>query len=220
MRVDFERFTLDDEQRQLLEDGAPVHLSLKAYELLKLLLQERPRAIAKAELHERLWPDAFVSDATLASLVAEVRSALGEPARGSRFIRTVHGFGYGFQGEAIERGTPSPPGAGQPAAATSTHWLSGDKQQFPLKEGENVIGRDREADVHLEALSVSRWHARVTVAGEQVVLEDLGSKNGTYLRGARLRVPATLQDGDPIRVGAIPLTFRTLTAAPPTITQG
>jgi DNA-binding winged helix-turn-helix (wHTH) protein len=51
---------------RLLSRGAdlqPVHLSPKAYELLGVLVDTRPRAVAKRELHERLWPSTFVSEA-------------------------------------------------------------------------------------------------------------------------------------------------------------
>jgi len=72
--------TFDGESRQLLRGVEEVHLSPKAFELLKILIDERPRAMSKQELHERLWPDTFVSEVNLASLIAEIRAALGEPA--------------------------------------------------------------------------------------------------------------------------------------------
>ena len=70
-QVSFGPFTLDVETRQLLRDRerVPVHLSPKAYDLLCVLIEARPKAIAKADLHERLWTSTFVSDATLASVV-------------------------------------------------------------------------------------------------------------------------------------------------------
>jgi pSer/pThr/pTyr-binding forkhead associated (FHA) protein len=58
---------------------------------------------------------------------------------------------------------------------------------------------------------VSRRHARIVVAGGQATLEDLGSKNGTFLRGKRLTSPAVLSDGDEILLGRVPMTFRVLT---------
>ncbi len=89
----------DDEARRLVRHGDDVHLSPKAFELLKFLIEQRPRAVSKSELHEHLWPSTFVSDVNLASLVAEVRSALGDSARNSRFVRTAQRFGYAFCGE-------------------------------------------------------------------------------------------------------------------------
>lgn len=102
MRFQFGDFTLDDDRRQLLAGDKVVHLSPKAYELLKALVEERPRALSKSELHERLWPRTFVSEVNLAALVVEVRAALGDRGRHGRFIRTVHGFGYAFEQEAQE----------------------------------------------------------------------------------------------------------------------
>jgi DNA-binding winged helix-turn-helix (wHTH) protein len=56
---------------------------------LEVLLDGRPKAVPKSKIHERLWPGTFVSDGTLASLLVEVRSATGDSARESRFVRTV-----------------------------------------------------------------------------------------------------------------------------------
>jgi DNA-binding winged helix-turn-helix (wHTH) protein len=102
MQVRFDDFMLDTETRQLRHGDAERHLSAKAFELLRVLVENRPRVLSKAELHEQLWPATFVSEATLASLVAEVRGALGETGREGRYVRTVHRFGYGFSGTATE----------------------------------------------------------------------------------------------------------------------
>ena len=115
MQVRFGEFTLDSESRLLRRGDAERHLSPKAFDLLQLLLTNRSRALSKLELHERLWPSTFVSDATLTSLVAEVRAALGETAGHGRFVRTVHRFGYAFEGVATEV-TPSGESTGQSRA--------------------------------------------------------------------------------------------------------
>ena len=93
--VHFDRFALDPDARQLTCDDAPVHLTPKAFNLLSLLIDEAPRVVPKAELHRHLWPDSFVSDATLLSLVKEVRRALGDTGEGA-LIRTAHRVGYAF----------------------------------------------------------------------------------------------------------------------------
>ncbi len=85
------------------------HAEVGPFRLGGHLLARRPHACRKQELHDRLWPDSFVSEATLASLVAEIRTALRDKARKPRFVRTVHGFGYAFCGEVRE--DPSPGGA-------------------------------------------------------------------------------------------------------------
>jgi DNA-binding winged helix-turn-helix (wHTH) protein len=212
-RVSFDPFTLDAETRLLLRGPhqQPVHLSPKAYELLCVLVDARPRAIAKSELHERLWPSTFVSEATLASLVAELREALGERGREARFIRTVHGFGYAFSGLAREDGSPDP--------GRVANWIIYNGREKSLDEGEHVLGRDADVAVPLSSSTVSRHHARITINGRIATLEDLGSKNGTYLRGQAVTSPMPLADGDQIRIGAFELTFRTLAAPGSTETQ-
>ena len=102
MRVRFGECVLDSETRQLSVRGEAVHLSPKAFQFLELLLQSRPKAVSKGEIHERLWPGTFVSEGTLTSLLAEVRSATGDSARDPHFVRTVHRFGYAFSGAAEE----------------------------------------------------------------------------------------------------------------------
>src|SRR5262249_53998223 len=112
MRAVFADCTFDGETRELFRGGRPVHLSPKAFRLLELLLESRPRALSKAEIHEKIWPEAFVSEATLASLVAEIREAIGEDGKDARHIRTVHGFGYSFAGEAAEAPRLAEPAGG------------------------------------------------------------------------------------------------------------
>jgi DNA-binding winged helix-turn-helix (wHTH) protein len=209
----FGPFTLDAETRQLLRgpDGDPVHLSPKAYELLGVLVETRPRAVAKAELHERLWPSTFVSEATLASLVAELRDALGERGREARFIRTVHGFGYAFSASAREL---------QASQLTSfTSWIVCNGREQPLGDGEHLVGRDPDVAVPLSSPTVSRHHAKIVIAGAVATLEDLGSKNGTYLRGQAIQAVTPLTDGDRIRIGAFELTYRSLVGVGSTETQ-
>ena len=65
----------------------------------------------------------------------------------------------------------------------------------------------------IEAPTVSRRHALIRVSGEDAVLEDLGSKNGTFLRGRRLSGTARLQDGDEVCLGRVRMTFRVLASS-------
>lgn len=95
----FSGFRFDASSRQLTRGGRTIHLSLKAFELLHVLISRRPEAPSKAALHSHLWGDRFVSEASLPGLVKEVRAALHDVARTPRFVRTVHGFGYAFCGQ-------------------------------------------------------------------------------------------------------------------------
>jgi DNA-binding winged helix-turn-helix (wHTH) protein len=214
MQLRFGEFTLDTESRQLLQGNAERHLSPKAFELLRLLIESRPRVISKAELHDRLWPSTFVSEATLTSLVAEVRDALGEKAARGRFVRTAHRFGYAFGGTATELG-PSV----QSAADRAHCWIVWESGQVALKDGEHLLGRDGDVAVWLESPTVSRHHARIRVSGGDAIIEDLGSRNGTYVRGERLMAPSPLTDGDEIRLGSVVVKFRRLGAGALTETE-
>src|SRR5262249_12157042 len=178
----------------------PKPLSPKAFEFLELLLHERPRAVSKQSIHERLWPDSFVSDSSLARLVNEIRSAIGEDARNPRYLRTIHRFGYAFSGEGIaDIAATALPAAGRLV------WAG---HAIPLAEGENLLGRASDARVCIDLARVSRHHARIVVEGGRAALEDLGSKNGTFLRGQPVTARAELLDGDEICIGSAILVFR------------
>jgi DNA-binding winged helix-turn-helix (wHTH) protein len=215
LRLRFGTFTFNPETRELLQGEADVHLSPKAFELLKMLLESRPRALSKAELQHHLWPDTFVSEANLPLLVGEIRTALHDAARRPRFIRTLQRFGYAFCGtvKAIS-------GEAQPLERRGVScWLVWKRQRLELANGENLVGREPQSAVCLDSPSVSRRHARITLTGAEAVLEDLGSKNGTYLRGTRVKASAHLRDGDPVRFGSVLATFRIWSADAPTETR-
>ena len=143
----------------------------------------------------------FVSDGTLTSLIAEVRDAIGDEARHSRFIRTVHRFGYSFSGDVRE----VRPGAGNRRQKLSC-WLLRGRRRILIEAGETVIGRDPGASCPLTTTAFAptcphRPHE------EGATLEDLGSKNGTFLSGARSQrqCPWRTRQG---QSRAVPLTVR------------
>ncbi|SRR5581483_450116 len=206
MRVRFTRFTFDSDQRLLLDGGQPLHIGPKAFQLLEILIRNAPRALSKKELFEEIWPDTFVNEANLAGLVNEVRAALGESAREQQFIRTVHGFGYAFVG------TIDNPEIAPPAAIVIFRG-----QEFPLKEGVNVLGRDASADIQIDDGTVSRRHASITITGT-AVLQDLDSKNGTFIEGVRITEPMTLGDAQTFVLGDASVAFRRSQAASTTVT--
>ena len=71
-----------------------------------------------------------------------------------------------------------------------------------------VIGRSTSCDVCVGSKTVSRTHARLRVAAGRITIEDLDSRNGTFVEGRRLSREATLEDGDEIRLGSVELVFR------------
>jgi DNA-binding winged helix-turn-helix (wHTH) protein len=200
MQLRFGDCVFDPDTREVLRGGTPVPIPPKVFQLLELLILERPKAMAKGILHERLWPDTFVSDANLANLVADLREALGDDARRPHIIRTVQRFGYAFQAEVRA--------AGDSLRTPSVFRLVWGDREIALVEGINVLGRDREAVAWIDVYSVSRQHARIVVAGDVASLEDLGSKNGTFLRGDPVRGAMPLEDGDEIRIGTAVMTLR------------
>jgi DNA-binding winged helix-turn-helix (wHTH) protein len=215
MRLQFGDCLFDSETREVFRKQKPAHLSPKAFRLLELLLEDRPRALPKDELHEKVWPGTFISEATLASAIAEIRAALGDSGRKEQFVRTVHGYGYAFCGETLE----APRASAGPAAEDTCYRLVWNGREISLVPGENVLGRDRQAVAWIDDTSVSRRHARILIRKGSARLEDLQSKNGTYLSGARIDEPVELHDGDVIRLGSASLTFRVFSAAGSTATQ-
>ncbi len=180
--------------------GDTVHLTRKAFDLLEILIAQAPRVVRKTELHERLWPETFVSDATLAGLVKELRRAFHGHMPDARLIRTAHSVGFAFC-------TPLT-GIQPPEIVASAHRVIARNRPIALKEGDNIIGRDPASDIWLDGPSVSRRHARIVIEGAQARLEDLGSKNGTRLRDARLTAPAGLSDGDEVQIGKFSIVYR------------
>ncbi len=200
MKLRFGDLAFDSGRRTLFRGCQAVHLSPKAFQLLELLLAKRPNAVSKAEILGSVWPGVFVSEGSLKVVVGDLRKALGETPDGTAWIRTVFGYGYAFDGEVVEVPGKAPTG--------SRHALDWGTREIPLPEGEHVLGRELTAPVWIGHPSVSREHARIVVTGEKAEIEDLGSKNGTWLGSRRVERRAALSDGDELRVGEVRLVYR------------
>lgn len=188
MAIRFGAFTFDSRLRELRRDGVPLPLSPKAFRLLELLVEARPQPISREALYARLWPDVVVEPGNLHGVVAEVRSALGDGEH--QLVRTVHRVGYAFTAAAIDECT------------VSFSLLVGD-DEIPLRAGENMVGRDRRDTVVIRSPEVSRHHARLVVTGGVVTLEDLGSKNGTYVGTQRVTGVVEIFAGDELLIGTV-----------------
>jgi DNA-binding winged helix-turn-helix (wHTH) protein len=215
VRVRFGDLSLDTDTRQLQRGSQEVHLSTKAFDLLRLLIEARPRVVSKHELQEALWPGIYVSEANLFTLMSEVRTAIGDGVRDS-FVRTVHGVGYAFSGEVV--GLTS--SRIEEAQRVSGFVVISGARRIALGEGENVLGRDTDVSVCLDSSTVSRRHARIMITGDRATLEDLGSKNGTFVNEQRIDSVTFLKDGDQILVGSILCTLRALNSTISGETQG
>lgn len=201
MRLRFGDCVLDSDTRQVFRDDRLLAIPPKVFQLLEILIAERPKALSKSEIHGRLWPETFVSDANLANLIADLREALGDDAKQPHIIRTVQRFGYAFEADA----RPAPP---VPAPGAALFRLVWGAREIALADGENLLGRDSDVVAWIDVYSVSRHHARIVVTGDQATLEDLGSKNGTFLRGEPVVGAQPLADGDEIRIGTAVMTVR------------
>lgn len=211
MNVKLGDCVLDRGQRRLLRGESDVHLSPKAFQLLTLLVDGAPNAVSKQEIYDILWPSTFVSDTSLPSLVLELRKALGDDARQPRYIRTVHGFGYAFA-LVIESGAKA-------KGAPSRFRLLIAGSEVALAGSSIDLGRTAEATIFLDDTSVSRSHARITEGTNGATIEDLGSKNGTFVNDERVTAPVALRDRDVIRIGSVVVVFRDSAAAEPTRTM-
>jgi len=201
--VSFGNFVLDPETRELRRGGHAIPISPKAYQLLELLVVNRPKALSKAALQERLWPDTFVLDKNLVNLVAEIRETLGDSATHPQFVRTVPKFGYAFRHST----SPATAGGARMLRARPRFRLVWPGGRAALTEGEYVLGRDPDLELFLDAHDVSRRHARITILGNDASIEDLDSKNGTFVSNRRVNAAEPLVDGASIRVGSVLLTF-------------
>lgn len=188
-----------------------VHVEPRVMDLLVLLASRRGDVVSKEELVEAVWEGRFITDWALTRTIADLRRALGDEARNPRFIATISKRGYRliapveWQDATPASTAEAPPGLTGPGPLFALTWRG---RTLPLSEGEHVLGRSPDGVACISSPKVSRRHARITVSGRGAMLEDLGSKNGTYLNGRRLERPAELVDGDAIGVGPARLVFR------------
>lgn len=209
MRLKFGDCVLDLSARQLERASGVVPLEPKIYELLEVLIKRRPAVVTNNELDELLWPRVYVERTSLTRLVSELRGVLGDTPRDSRIIRTVYKTGYAFCAEV----TQLPPARSLPATL-EVLWM---RQSLPLTDGEHIAGRDADCSLIIDGTTVSRRHARLTVASGAATIEDLDSTNGTYVNGTRISAPARLVHGDEFGLGSEILRVRRRSSAALTV---
>lgn len=212
MAYRFGPFLYDSVSHGLWKSGTEIPLTHKSRELLLLFLHHPGKLLTREEIVEKVWPGVAITDDALRFQVAELRKALGD--EGGACIHTIRREGYRW--EAPVRPAADKP-VRPPAESAPRHEprfrLVLETREVQLLEGENVVGRDPDAALWIDHPSVSRRHARIVVAGGRAVLEDLGSKNGTFLSGERLGRKAVLEDGDELRIGPEAMVFRALSPA-------
>lgn len=200
MKLRFADCILDLRARQLERQHKIVPLEPKVYELLEILIKRRPAVVLNAELDELLWPQVYVARTSLTRLVSKLRTALGDTPRGSRVIRTAYKTGYSFCAEVT--GVDAAAGS---SAAIEFVW---NKQSLRLTDGEHLAGRDETCALVIDASTVSRRHARITIVSGAATVEDLESTNGTHVNGTRICGPTRLSPGDELTLGSEVLRLR------------
>jgi DNA-binding winged helix-turn-helix (wHTH) protein len=217
VRITFADFTLDTAARQLLRGDRDLHLSPKAFDLLSILVAHRPNVVDKETLRDKLWPGTNVVDANLNNLASEIRSVLDDDPQQPRFLRTVHRVGYAFVGvkPGSDQGQTGVRHGSDPGQTPGHRvWLTWNERQIVLTGEYQVLGRDPKCEVWIDAVGVSRRHARISIADVHdrqapiVTLQDLGSTNGTMVDGKPVKRSVTLEDGQSIQLGDATLTLR------------
>jgi DNA-binding winged helix-turn-helix (wHTH) protein len=209
MAYRFGPFLYDGANRCLLRDGVEVPLTHKARELLLLFLENPGRLLPRERIVEEVWGETAVTDDAVGFQIAKLRRALGD--HGDEFLRMVRRAGYRWHADVqIEAAAPNRRPRSVALPRDPRFRLLLEDREVQLLEGANVIGRDSQSALWIDDASVSRRHAQVVVASGVAHLEDLGSKNGTYLNGRRISRREPLENGDKIRVGVMDVVFRTL----------
>src|SRR5262245_7555317 len=93
---EFESFVLDARGRILLNDGATVRLTPRAFQTLLVLVQHATQVVDKEQLLKEVWPDIFVEEGNLSRNIHELRKALGDDSSEPRYIETIPKRGYRF----------------------------------------------------------------------------------------------------------------------------
>jgi len=209
MAYRFGPFLYDELDRSLSRDGVEVSLTHKSRELLLLFLENPGRMLPRETIVDRVWREAAVTDDAVGAQIAKLRRALGDA--GDDSLKMVRREGYRWDADVrVEDAAPRPPRRTVAPAAGPRFRLILEDREIQLLDGPNVIGRDQDSAVWIDHASISRRHAQVVVANGHARLEDLGSKNGTFLNGRRISGPESLSNGDAIRIGVIPIVFRKL----------
>lgn len=111
---EFDGYRLCTDRRALFRDDVEIKLRKKAYECLRHLVEQAPRAVSKDELCEVVWSPTIVSAETVTSTMKDVRLALADRGASRRYVRTLSGFGYRFVAPVAVAAPPDAGGAMRP----------------------------------------------------------------------------------------------------------
>lgn len=224
--IKFAEFELDVGAYVLRRPDGPLRLEKLPMEVLILLVQRAGTLVQRSEIQAMLWrPDVYIEHGSaINTAVRKIRRTLGDDADNPRFVETVVGKGYRFIA-AVEIDASPQARSSASHGRSSAPWprlfpsysVTRGRKEFILETGETVFGRDATAGVFVDHPSVSRRHARISIGSQGAVLEDLKSRNGTFVNGRRIDGPTNIEHGALIGLGPITLTF--IVMAAPASTQ-
>jgi DNA-binding winged helix-turn-helix (wHTH) protein len=190
-------------QRDRLVHGrTEVHVRPKLMDLLVFLAQHAGQVVSKEDTLTGVWAKPFMGESVLSGLVAELRAIFNDDARRPRFIETVPKRGY----RLVAPVDPEDDDTADAADIACVLLVGG--RRIPLGEGTHIIGRAPDVAVRIDSTEISRHHAQIVVHEGRAMIEDLGSKNGTFVAKDRVAEPRVLRDGDQLRVGGMLIVFR------------
>jgi DNA-binding winged helix-turn-helix (wHTH) protein len=223
--IKFAEFELDLGAYVLRRPEGPLRLERLPMEVLILLVQRAGTLVQRSEIQALWGPDVYLEhDSAINTAVRKIRRTLGDDAENPRFVETIVGKGYRFIARVESEGSPHAQSSANHRRSPArwprvfpSHSVTRGNQEFILEAGETVFGRDPTAGVYVDHPSVSRRHARLSIGSRGAVLEDLKSRNGTFVNGRRIDGPTQLDHGALIGLGPITLTF--IVMAAPASTQ-
>ncbi len=195
---------VDPMANQVSQGTTTVQLEQRVMAVLLCLAEHAGDVVTRQRLVDSVWDEGFVADNTITHAVAELRKAFSDSARDPLFIETIHRRGYRLIAPVI-LDAPQPIGYHLEPVRFLAIFRDA---EYPLSDGENLIGRDPEVAITIPSMKVSRHHARITVEGHRALLDDLESKNGTFLNGIRIQCSTAINGGDMIGIGRVTETIR------------
>ncbi len=207
----FGPFEIDLDTAELRRSGLKLRLQEQAFRVLAALLQRPGELVGRDELRRTLWPDGTFVDQEhgLNIAVAKLRRVLGDPAQSPRYIETLERRGYRFAAPVEPIALPGAPAlsAGKrPERLVRIVW---GRRSIALSHGVHLVGRDPSSAIWIDSPQVSRRHVSITVDESTVTVQDLSSRNGTFVCGEAIAAPRVVRDGDVVTVGPARLVVRT-----------
>jgi DNA-binding winged helix-turn-helix (wHTH) protein len=155
--IEFGHFWLLPHRRELLDDGRPIHLGERSFDVLMALIEGQGAVVSKDALMERVWPNRIVEESSLNVQISALRNAFGADRN---LIRTISGRGYQFIGE-IRTVAVSPHAQAVAGTAVQVPAVPRPPTNLPEPVSE-LIGRDVEFE---EILGLTAAHRLVTLTG-------------------------------------------------------